>query len=115
MAIFAVLSVLWLPSIFIPNRVEIDEEGFTLKTFWKGKKRHQWNDIEQIWITRPFWAEQHVAWRYKKNDGSLKRRLYDRDHTLPSNTMWSVPNEEILRILNLWLGRHRRAKKREQR
>lgn len=109
MALSSLAFVAWLPAVVMPHRLIIGDEGFVVRTFWRGDKIYHWADIARVWNTSPFWDRSFVRWS-NKVDGQIPRRpTHKNDGTLPSDKMWSLSNDDIVAAMNLAKGRYERA------
>lgn len=65
-AAFGILSVLYAPALVVPDRLIIDDDGFTLRTFWRGDRHFSWAHIKSVRADWNLVSQPHffVWWYY---------------------------------------------------
>lgn len=111
MTVSGICFAAFLPSVFVPTRVTMDSEGFTVRNFWRGEKIYRWKDIAHFDITPGSYPM--VYWLDKVRKERRWRHIYDHDHRLPSALWQHRPMDRFL-ILSGWLDEYneRQAKRR---
>lgn len=95
---FGALFPLWPAAIGRPNRVEITNEGFSVRQVFFGTKTYFWNDIEQIGVPGRG-VSKLVCWTYKVRPQKLAffeaimGRSNNYDGYLPAG--WRVSANEV--------------------
>lgn len=111
MLAFVGVLMRWLPALFVPDRLIIKDDGFVIRTFWRGERFYPWEDIARVWNTSFLWAKSFVCWSDKVDGKKPRRPTYKRDGELPSAKIWTVSNDEIVKAMELAKGRYERRQK----
>lgn len=97
----AIFALHLIVSIVFPARVEIDANGFTVRTYWRAKRSYRWRDIHDVFNNNPV-KYGYVAWVNKVDTGKRKRGTWDYDDKLPP-ALWSRSANDMAAILSHWL------------
>ena len=95
---FGAISPFWLSAIFRPNRLIIDNNGFSVRQPLLGTRSYRWSDIAMIFVDKRTMANL-VVWQLRNRPAKLAKlkatmgQPNDYDGYLPAG--WRVPATEI--------------------
>ena len=110
---FGAISPLWMAAIVRPNRLEIVEDGFSVRQTLLGTRTYRWSDISAIFINRRSAAEV-VVWTLIDRPRTLAKikaaldQPNDYDGYLPAG--WKASATEIAAEMQRAHGNSQRSR-----
>jgi len=79
---FGICFLSWLIALFVPDRLVLESDGFSLRRGWRGTKHYRWDEIDRITVLRQMGGAR-VVWTNNEQSRAITRAKLGYDGSLP--------------------------------